>query len=493
MSPSSALLAGAVAALASTAMLVRRGRVEHGTPFAPLNATSQWAWGEEALRHEGADVRHTVVGQIVHHGSAMLWGFVFEALQARRRQRTPQATLADAALVTVVAALTDLKLVPQRLSPGFEKRLSRRSTALVYGSFGLGLALAGLLVLRQRPRKEAAMAKELNRQVIVVTGASSGVGLATALEAARAGARLVLSGRDAAALERIAERLRSEFRAEVLVKAADVAVRQEVDAVAEAAVQAFGGFDTWINNAGVGMIGSVLDHYDDADARRLMETNFWGTVYGSLAAVRHLRQRGGTLINMASILADKAVPLQSLYSASKHAIKGFTDGLRQELLAEGAPVAVVLLKPACLATPLIEHTAHPPGRHPKLVSPLYDPQDAARAILAAAVRPQRDVWIGGAARSGSAMAALAPGLMDLSAKLLAARQWRDEPSSGSSGNLHAPSHDSHGRTLGRHPGQGAHPSLYNRLAQQPPAVRGLLWAAAAGLAWLAAGGKRRGR
>lgn len=332
----------------------------------------------------------------------------------------------------------------------------------------------------------------LAQQAIVVTGASSGIGLAMATQAAAAGARVAIVAREQAALDAIAQRLQQEHRTPVLALAADVAVRDQVDAVARAVVERYGGFHTWINNAGVGLVGSVLDAWDEAQARRLMDTNYWGTVHGSLAAVAHLRRRGGTLVNVASIAADHAVPMQTAYSASKHAVKGFTDGLRQELLAEGAPVAVVLVKPAAIGSPLIEHVAHPPGRQPRLVSPLYDPRDAARAILRAAVHPQRDLEIGGVAGLSSVASAVSPGLMDLSAPVVAGRQWRDEASPGSAGNLFEPSRDSHGRVLGRHPGQRVMPALYNRaLAPLQAAAPGMLVGGLVGGAWLLARNLRR--
>ncbi|NML18008.1 SDR family oxidoreductase [Azohydromonas caseinilytica] len=336
------------------------------------------------------------------------------------------------------------------------------------------------------------MAKTLSDQVIVITGASSGIGLATAEQAALAGARLVITARDAQALQQIAQRLHDHHGATVLPVAADVAVRSEVEAVADAAMERFGRIDTWVNNAGVGLVGSVLDAHDEPSARRLFETNFWGSVNGSLAAAARMRRSGGVLINLASILADHAVPLQTFYSASKHAIKGFTDGLRQELQAEHSPLEVVLVKPACIATPLIEHAAHPPGRHPRLVSPLYAPGDAARAILRAAQHPQRDVEVGGVAALHSVAAGVAPQLLDLAAPLLVERQWRDEASPGSDGNLHTPSRDSHGRTLGQHPGQRVHPSVYNRLAEPAGGLGGLFYGALAGGAWLLAQALRSG-
>ncbi|WP_157271860.1 SDR family oxidoreductase [Azohydromonas aeria] len=336
------------------------------------------------------------------------------------------------------------------------------------------------------------MNKPLSQQVIVVTGASSGIGLATAEQAALAGARVVITARDADALQRIAQRLYEHHGASVLPVAADVAVRAEVDAVADAAVRHFGGIDCWVNNAGVGMVASLLDAWDEPSARRLMDTNFWGMVNGSLAAAARMRRSGGTLINVASILADHAVPLQSVYSASKHAVKGFTDGLRQELQAEHSPLQVVLVKPACIATPLIEHAAHPPGRRPRLVSPLYATSDAAHAILQAARHPQRDVSVGGVGALHSVAAGVAPQLLDLAGPLLVERQWRDEPSPGTDGNLNTPSRDSHGRTLGHHPGQRVHSSAWNRLAEPAQGLGGLFYGALAGGAWLLAQALRSG-
>lgn len=328
------------------------------------------------------------------------------------------------------------------------------------------------------------MAQPLSRQVIVITGASSGIGLATAEQAAAAGARLVITARDGQALQAIAQRLHGHHGATVVPVAADVASRDAVEAVADAAMRHFGAMDTWVNNAGVGLVASVLDAWDEPSARRLMDTNFWGMVNGSLAATARMRRSGGTLINVASILGDHAVPLQTVYSASKHAVKGFTDGLRQELQAEHSPMEVVLVKPACIATPLMEHAAHPPGRVPRLVSPLYAPGEAARAILHAAQHPQRDVDVGGVAALHSVAAGLAPQLLDLAAPLLVERQWRDEPSPGSAGNLDVPSRDSHGRTLGHHPGQRVRASAYNRLTEPAQGLTGLFYGALAGGAWL---------
>ncbi|MBK1615477.1 hypothetical protein CKO44_18615 [Rubrivivax gelatinosus] len=138
------LLAGAISGVA----LVWRGRRD-STPAAPLNAVSHWIWPRQGLQREDLSWRHTATGTLIHVASSMLWAGVFDLLRSRRRRPTPLNALADAAAVTALAATVDLKLVPQRLTPGFEHKLSRPSLTLVYGGFALGLALGGLVALRR--------------------------------------------------------------------------------------------------------------------------------------------------------------------------------------------------------------------------------------------------------------------------------------------------------------------------------------------------------
>lgn len=138
------------------------------------------------------------------------------------------------------------------------------------------------------------------------------------------------------------------------------------------AVERFGRIDTWVNNAGVGIWG-VLEEVSEADMRRLFDTNFWGLVNGSLVAIPHLEAAGGgALINIGSVLSDRAVPLQGIYAASKHAVKGFTDALRMELGHRGSPVVVTLVKPWSAATPLPRHVRNYTGREAKLPPPVLD-------------------------------------------------------------------------------------------------------------------------
>lgn len=254
------------------------------------------------------------------------------------------------------------------------------------------------------------MLKKIGSQVIVLTGATSGVGLVTARKAAALGARLVLVARGEDALHTLAEELR-EQGAEVITEAADVGKHDDVARVAQAAIERFGGFDTWINNAGVTIFGRHAD-VPLEDQRKLFETNYWGVVHGSLAAAAYLRQHGGAIVNMGSEACDGPLPLQGAYAASQHAIKGFTDTLRLELEQEKAPVSVTLIKPAGLDTPMVTHAKNFLHVEPKLAPPLYDPSLAADAILFAAEHPRRDMFVGASAKAFSAAAYHAPHTFD---------------------------------------------------------------------------------
>jgi NAD(P)-dependent dehydrogenase (short-subunit alcohol dehydrogenase family) len=195
--------------------------------------------------------------------------------------------------------------------------------------------------------------KKLNEQVMVITGATSGIGLVTARMAAGRGARLILAARNEEALRRLVNETAASGAQAVYV-VANVGKQADVRRIAEKAIEHFGDFDTWVNNAGVSIYGRVLD-VSMEDHRQLFETNYWGLVYGSQVAAEHLRQKGGALINIGSSLSDRAIPIQGTYCASKHAVKGYTDALRMELEEEGAPISVTLIKPSAIDTPYREH------------------------------------------------------------------------------------------------------------------------------------------
>lgn len=279
--------------------------------------------------------------------------------------------------------------------------------------------------------------KPLDQQVIVITGASSGIGLATAHQAAARGAKLVLAARSEQTLEDLVTVI-NEAGGEAVSVPADVAVEADLRRVAEMAVMRFGRIDTWINNAGVSIYGR-LEEVSMRDNRRLFDINFWGVVHGSLVALPYLRANGGALINLGSEVSDAVVPLQGMYSASKHAVKGFTDGLRVEVeVIDQANVAVTLVQPTAVNTPYPRHARNYMAQEPKLPTPQIDPHQVAEAILAAATSPTRDVTVGAMAKLNTLTAKLLPGLSDkLSAKQVNRQQFA-EPARDPEGTLYRP-------------------------------------------------------
>jgi short-subunit dehydrogenase len=255
--------------------------------------------------------------------------------------------------------------------------------------------------------------KPLHDQVIVITGASSGIGLVTARMAAQQGARLVLAARNEDALKQLVEEIRHQGRQAIYV-VADVGNEEDVNRIAERAIAEFGGFDTWVNNAGVSIFGRCMD-VSIPDMKRMFDTNFWGVVYGSRAAVNHFRQRpvgSGALINVGSFLGDRAVAVQSTYSASKHALHGWTDALRMELEADGAPVSVTLIHPGRIDTPYNEHARSYMPKQPAHRGMIYPPEAVAEAILFSAEHPKRDMYVGFQAKALAVIGGLAPRLSD---------------------------------------------------------------------------------
>jgi hypothetical protein len=144
------LIDGSIAGLLSTAVLAWRGRCDDGDAAPALNAPSHWVWGDRALHEDRLTLRHTVLGQGIHFVSGLWWAAVYAWLQGRRRHRRPATVVADAAAVSAMAAFVDLRCTPERLTPGFERRLSPRSLWLVYGSFALGLTIGGVAALQPR-------------------------------------------------------------------------------------------------------------------------------------------------------------------------------------------------------------------------------------------------------------------------------------------------------------------------------------------------------
>lgn len=252
--------------------------------------------------------------------------------------------------------------------------------------------------------------KKLSEQTVVITGASSGIGLTTARAAAKAGAKLVLAARSGNALYMLADEIKKSG-GEAIYVIADVGKPEDVRRIADDAVEKFGGFDTWINNAGVGIFGKIEDTTIE-DMRHLFETNFWGIVYGSLEAIKTLKKSGGALINVGSVVSDRAVHLQGIYSTSKHAVKGFTDSLRMELEADDAPVSVTLIQPSAINTPFSINAKNYTDQEFRLPPPVYAPETVADAILHCCETFERNVFVGGGGKSLAALGQYAPRLLD---------------------------------------------------------------------------------
>lgn len=252
--------------------------------------------------------------------------------------------------------------------------------------------------------------KKLSEQTIVITGASSGIGLATARLAAEAGARVVLTSRNEAELSRITDEIRANG-GQATYAVADVADLEALRGVAREAIRAFGSIDTWVNNAGLSVYGRARE-VPIADQRRVVDVNLWGTVYGTLVALDYLAQTGGTIIQVGSVESERAVPLHASYAAAKHGLKAWTDSLRMELEHDKVPVALTLIEPGSIDTPFPEHSRSYMGAEPQLPPPIYAPEVVAKAILECAEKPRRKVVVGGAGRTMTWMEKAVPRLGD---------------------------------------------------------------------------------
>ncbi|MBO9353836.1 SDR family NAD(P)-dependent oxidoreductase [Bordetella petrii] len=332
--------------------------------------------------------------------------------------------------------------------------------------------------------------KKLHDQVMVITGASSGIGLATARMAAREGAKVVLACRNQQALDEVVAGIHADG-GEALAVQADVGVPADHDRILGAAIDHYGRVDTWVNNAGVSIFGRLED-VPLEDQRKLFDTNYWGVVYGSTTAMAHLKKHGGALINLGSEVSDRAVPLQGAYSASKHAVKGYTDALRMELEAEGAPVSVTLIKPASIATGYSQHARNYMDVEPRLPPPLYAADTVARAILYAAQHPRRDIYVGSASKAMSSMGQRMPGLSDRMAGWLIRHQRSDQPAGERADALYDAGNPADGDTA-RDGAQVPHVRQHSVYTHLATGSRGLLWAGAAAVLCGTVIGAARGR
>jgi NAD(P)-dependent dehydrogenase (short-subunit alcohol dehydrogenase family) len=314
--------------------------------------------------------------------------------------------------------------------------------------------------------KERVVARPIAQQVVVVTGASSGIGRAAALEFARAGARVACAARTVPALDTLVEEIVASGGEAVAVPT-DVAEPDAVYALATTVESRFGRIDTWVNNAAVAVWGRVEDITDD-EFDRVMRVNFLGHVYGVHACLEPMRRAGGgVIIGVSSLEGVRAVPLHAPYTASKWALRGFYDALRMELMESKDPIAVTTILPGPIATPFFEHARSKVGAMPKPPPPTYAPEVVARAIVHAAVKPTREVPVGGTAISFFMGQRLSPALSDavMSLRRVAVDSQRaDRPDTGTD-NVDSPL-DEAGRVRGAFTGRVLESSLFTTLVGQ---------------------------
>jgi NAD(P)-dependent dehydrogenase (short-subunit alcohol dehydrogenase family) len=276
--------------------------------------------------------------------------------------------------------------------------------------------------------------KPIEEQVVVIMGASSGIGRGAALAFARRGAKVVVAARSAPGLDSLVMEIQRTGGEATAVKA-DAARFDDVRHVADTAVQTYGRLDTWVHVAGVALY-ATFEETNPEEFRQVIDINLNGQAYGAMAALPHLRQSGGgALIHISSVEGLRAMPYQAAYAASKHGIIGFLEALRVELQREGAPISVTNILPAAINTPFFNKARTKIGVKPQGIPPIYPPETVISAILYAAENPTRHLFAGGAGRALGIGQAIAPALMDMLIRRVAFRGQRtDEPKSANDPN-----------------------------------------------------------
>ena len=312
--------------------------------------------------------------------------------------------------------------------------------------------------------------KPIAEQVVVLCGASSGIGREAAVQFARRGARVVVAARGEAGLESVVAEIRQQG-GEAIAVPTDVTEFHQVKALAARAVDMYGRLDTWVHLAAVS-IYATLEDPDPEEFKQIIDVNLTGQAYGVIAALPHLKREGGALICVSSVEARRSFPYQSAYAASKHGVEGMLEALRMEVEHEGLPVSVTNIMPAAINTPFFDKARTKLGVKPKGIPPFYQPKIVADAILYAAEQPTRDLFVGGVGKLLDLGQKLSPRLMDRVLGLFSFEmQKTDEPRSAlSPNNLFLPLNTDAG-TEGEFGHQAFEHSTYHAIKQSRAAKR----------------------
>ena len=281
--------------------------------------------------------------------------------------------------------------------------------------------------------------KKRRAEVVVVTGASAGIGRAIVREFGKHGASIGLLARGHAGLEG-ARRDVERAGGRALVIPTDVSDAAQVEQAATTVERTFGPIDVWVNNAMASVISPALDMTPE-DYQRVTDVTYLGYVYGTLAAIRRMRRRDrGAIVQIGSALAYRSIPLQSAYCAAKHAIQGFTDSLRSELIHDGSHIRITTLQLPAVNTPQFSWIKCRMLRQPQPVPPIYQPEVIARAAYWAAHHRRRELWIGWCAVKAILGQKFIPGLLDhyLARVGYTAQQTNEPLESNRPNNLHEP-------------------------------------------------------
>ena len=326
--------------------------------------------------------------------------------------------------------------------------------------------------------------KPVEEQVAALMGASSGIGREAALRFAERGAKVVVAARSKGGLDSLVGEIRRRG-GEATAVVADVADFDQVKEVADTAAGEYGRLDTWVHLAAVSVF-APFDETTPEEFRRVIDIDLVGQAYGAMAALPHLKREGrGALVHVTSVVARRAVPLQSAYCAAKHGVDGFLESLRAELKKEEWPIGVTNVMPAAINTPFFDKARTKLGFKPKGFPPLYEPGVVADAIVYAAEKAPRELVAGGAGKSMILTQRLSPRLMDalmLRAGFDSQRTDTPKPEDAPDG-LFGPI-EGYDRARGDFGGQSLSRSLFTWLDTHPAAKRGAI--ASAALATLAA-------